>query len=63
MPLICSADVRGYLMYRGIDGNRLRAIPWGMMIEKAGVRVQPVESRHWSYIQTELGGDRQYVHR
>jgi len=53
LVLICGADVRGYLMYRGIDGDRLRAIPWGMTIEEAGVRVRPVESRHWSYIQTE----------
>ena len=53
LPLICGADVRGYLMYRGIDGDRLRAIPWGMNVEEAGVRIRPVESRHWSYIQTE----------
>jgi L-ascorbate metabolism protein UlaG (beta-lactamase superfamily) len=52
LPLICGADVRGYLMYRGIDGGRLRAIPWGMVIEEAGIRVRPVESRHWSYVQT-----------
>ena len=44
LPLICGADVRGYLMVRGIDGDRLRAIPWGMMIAEAGVQVQPVES-------------------
>ncbi len=55
LKLICGADVRGYLMHRGIDGDRLRAIPWGMMIEEAGVKVRPVESRHWSYIQTEDG--------
>ncbi|MCK4517008.1 MAG: MBL fold metallo-hydrolase, partial [Spirochaetaceae bacterium] len=53
LPVICGADVRGYLMYRGIDGERLRAIPWGMMIEEAGIRIRPVESHHWSYIQTE----------
>ena len=53
LVLICGADVRGYLMYRGISGDRLSAIPWGMTIEEAGVRVRPVESRHWSYIQTE----------
>ena len=53
LKLICGADVRGYLMYRGIDGDRIRAIPWGMMIEEAGLCVRPVESRHWSYIQTE----------
>ena len=55
LPVICGADVRGYLMYRGIDGERLRAIPWGMMIEEAGIRIRPVESHHWSYIQTEDG--------
>lgn len=53
LKLICGADVRGYLLYHGIDGDRLRAIPWGMMIEESGVKVRPVYSRHWSYIQTE----------
>ncbi len=53
LKLICGADVRGYLMYNGIDGDRLRAIPWGMMIEEAGIQVRPVYSRHWSYIQTK----------
>lgn len=55
LKLVCAADVRGYLMHNGIDGNRLRAIPWGMMIEEAGIRIRPVESRHWSYIQTPDG--------
>jgi L-ascorbate metabolism protein UlaG (beta-lactamase superfamily) len=55
LPLICGADVRGYLMHRGIEESRLRAIPWGMNVEEAGVRIRPVESRHWSYIQTEDG--------
>jgi len=55
LKLVCAADVRGYLMHRGIEGDRLRAIPWGMMIEEAGIKVRPVESRHWSYIQTEEG--------
>ena len=40
LPLICGADVRGYLMHRGIDGGRLRAIPWGMTVQEAGVRVR-----------------------
>ena len=55
LHLICGADVRGFLIYRGIDPQRLQAIPWGMMIEEAGVRIRPVESRHWSYIQAENG--------
>lgn len=55
LPLLCSADVRGYLMYKGISGQRLHASPWGMVVEYEGVRVRPVYSRHWSYIQTEGG--------
>lgn len=55
LRLICGADVRGYLMAKGIDGDRLRAIPWGMMISEAGINVRPVYSRHWSYIQSDDG--------
>lgn len=51
LPLICGADVRGYLAKCGIDRERLIAVPWGMMIEQSGVRVRPVYSRHWSYIE------------
>ena len=47
--------MRGYLMHRGLEGERLRAIPWGMMIQESGVEVRPLYSRHWSYIQTEDG--------
>jgi L-ascorbate metabolism protein UlaG (beta-lactamase superfamily) len=55
LKLVCGADVRGYLIHRGLDGDRLRAIPWGMMIEEAGVKVRPLYSRHWSFIQTSDG--------
>ena len=55
LPLICGADVRGYLMHQGIDGDRIRAIPWGVMVEDAGVRVRSVESHHWSYIESDDG--------
>jgi L-ascorbate metabolism protein UlaG (beta-lactamase superfamily) len=55
LPVICGSDVRGYLMHKGYDGTLLRATPWSMMIEEAGVRVRPVETRHWSYIQTPDG--------
>lgn len=55
LPLICGADVRGYLMYQGISGERLMAVPWGMKVRAAGISVRPVESRHWSYIQTDNG--------
>lgn len=55
LPLICGADVRGYLMSKGIESDRLIASPCGMMIEKEGIRIRPVYSRHWSYIQGENG--------
>lgn len=55
LPVICGADVRGYLIHRGFSDRLLRASPWGMMIEEAGIRVRPVETRHWSYIQTPEG--------
>ena len=53
LKLVCGADVRGYLMYQGINGDRISAIPWGMCIEESGIRIRPVQSMHWSYIQTE----------
>jgi L-ascorbate metabolism protein UlaG (beta-lactamase superfamily) len=56
LPLICGADVRGYLMARGIDEARLVAVPWGMMVRQGGVKVRPVYSRHWSYIQSAETG-------
>jgi L-ascorbate metabolism protein UlaG (beta-lactamase superfamily) len=49
---VCGADVRSYLSYRGIEPERLRAVPWGMKICEAGVTVRPVYSRHWSFIET-----------
>jgi L-ascorbate metabolism protein UlaG (beta-lactamase superfamily) len=55
LPLVCGADVRGYLLHHGIASERLMATPWSMQIRAAGVVVRPVESRHWSYIQSEDG--------
>lgn len=55
LKLICSADVRAYMISRGISAERLIASPWGMMIEEAGIRVRPVYSRHWSFLQDEKG--------
>jgi L-ascorbate metabolism protein UlaG (beta-lactamase superfamily) len=55
LPLVAGVDVRGYLMAQGIEGTRIWSSPWGMMIEVAGVRIRPVESRHWSYIQLDDG--------
>lgn len=55
LPLVCGADVRGYLLHHGIEAARLMAVPWSMKIRAADVEVWPVESRHWSYIQTPDG--------
>ena len=55
LPLICGADVRGYLKHHGIEGHRLMALPWGMKARASGVTVRSVESRHWSYIETDDG--------
>lgn len=55
LPLICGADVRGYLKRNGIAEDRLMALPWGMKARAGGVTVRSVESRHWSYIESEDG--------
>jgi len=55
LTLVCGADVRGFLMKRGIESERLVAVPWGMMVEQAGIRVRPVYARHWSFIQDSDG--------
>lgn len=55
--IICLAgvDVRGYLMAEGIAADRIWSSPWGMMVSVARVRIRPVYSRHWSYIQGKDG--------
>ncbi len=52
---LAGVDVRGYLMAEGIDADRIWSSPWGMMISVAGVRIRPVYSRHWSYIEGKDG--------
>jgi len=52
---LAGVDVRGYLMAEGIAPERIWSSPWGMMISVAGVRIRPVYSRHWSYIQGKDG--------
>jgi len=52
---LAGVDVRGYLMAEGIAADRIWSSPWGMMISVAGVRIRPVYSRHWSYIESKNG--------
>jgi L-ascorbate metabolism protein UlaG (beta-lactamase superfamily) len=54
-PVICGGEVRAYLMAKGIPASQIRATTWGIAVEVAGVRVQPVECHHWSQIQLPDG--------
>ncbi|MCI0627289.1 MAG: metal-dependent hydrolase [Acidobacteria bacterium] len=54
-PVICGGEVKAYLTARGIPATQLRATTWGIAVEVAGVRVQPVECHHWSQIRMPDG--------
>ncbi len=49
-PVICGAEVKAYLVQKGIPAEQIRATTWGIRVEVAGIEVQPVECRHWSII-------------
>lgn len=54
-PVVCGGDVKQYLKARGIPGSQIQATVWGIAIDVAGFRVQPVECHHWSQIQMPDG--------
>jgi L-ascorbate metabolism protein UlaG (beta-lactamase superfamily) len=55
-PVVCAKDVMHNLVsYHGVDPDLIRVTIWGMVIEEAGVRVRPVDSRHWSFAVTADG--------
>lgn len=54
-PVICGGEVKAYLIARGIPGTQLRATTWGIAVEVAGIKVQPVECHHWSQIKMPDG--------
>jgi L-ascorbate metabolism protein UlaG (beta-lactamase superfamily) len=54
-PVICGGEVKAYLTARGIPAAQLRATTWGIAVEVAGIRVQPVECHHWSQIRMPDG--------
>lgn len=54
-PVICGGEVKAYLMAQGIPANQIRATTWGIAVEVAGIRVQPVECHHWSHIRMPDG--------
>jgi L-ascorbate metabolism protein UlaG (beta-lactamase superfamily) len=54
-PIICGGEVKAYLMAKGIPPKQIRATTWGIAVEVAGVKVQPLECHHWSQIRMPDG--------
>ena len=49
-PIICGGEVKAYLSAKGLPATQIRATTWGIAVEVAGIKVQPVECHHWSQI-------------
>ena len=54
-PVICGGEVKAYLTAKGIPGEQIRAVAWGIAVEVAGIMVQVVESHQASQIQMPDG--------
>ena len=54
-PVICGGEVKAYLTAKGIPAEQIRATTWGIAVEVAGVKVQPLECHHWSQIKLPDG--------
>lgn len=54
-PVICGGEVKAYLTSKGIPAEQIRATTWGIAVEVAGIKVQPVECHHWSQIRMPDG--------
>jgi len=54
-PVICGGEVAAYLHAKGIPLEQIQATVWGLLVEVAGIRVQPVECHHWSQIKMPDG--------
>jgi L-ascorbate metabolism protein UlaG (beta-lactamase superfamily) len=54
-PIVCGGEVRAYLMAKGIPGEQIRATTWGIAVEVAGIKIQPLECHHWSQIKMPDG--------
>jgi L-ascorbate metabolism protein UlaG (beta-lactamase superfamily) len=54
-PVICGADVKTYLTAKGIPADQVQATVWGIAVEVAGIKVQPVECHHWSSVSLPNG--------
>ena len=47
-PVVCDGGVRELLLDQGVPSDQVRATVWGIVVEVAGLRIRPVECRHWS---------------
>jgi L-ascorbate metabolism protein UlaG (beta-lactamase superfamily) len=54
-PIICGGEVKAYLVAKGIPAEQIRATTWGIAVQVAGIKVQPVECHHWSQIRMPDG--------
>jgi L-ascorbate metabolism protein UlaG (beta-lactamase superfamily) len=54
-PVVCGADVKAYLRAHDVPETQIRATVWGIAVEVAGFRIQPVECRHWSQVKLPNG--------
>ena len=49
--VVCGGEVRHHLVKHGVKPEKVRAVCWGLQVVEAGVRVRPVISMHWSFIE------------
>lgn len=54
-PVICGGEVKAFLVAKGIPSEQVRATTWGIAVEVAGIKVQPVECHHWSQMKMPDG--------
>jgi L-ascorbate metabolism protein UlaG (beta-lactamase superfamily) len=54
-PIVCGADVKAYMRAKDIPDTQIRATVWGIAVEVAGFRIQPVECHHWSQVKLPNG--------
>jgi L-ascorbate metabolism protein UlaG (beta-lactamase superfamily) len=54
-PVVCGADVKAYLRAKDIPETQIRATVWGIAVQVAGFRIQPVECHHWSQVKLPNG--------
>lgn len=54
-PVVCGGEIKAYLRAKEIPESQIRATTWGIAVEVAGIRIQPVECHHWSQMRLPNG--------